>query len=87
MRRVSFTNIPFDAECPVCDGRGWHGMINAKNANCYECTGTGREPIPFAEIFPNYAADVAKEEEEFWDQIKEEMYHYGLAVKAKREKK
>lgn len=64
MNRMKFTNdpeIPWDAMCPPCNGRGWHGMVNTKQARCYECSGTGRTPIPFAEVFPNWEEDQQKE--------------------------
>jgi hypothetical protein len=50
MNRVSFTNdpiVPWDAMCPAC-----HGYVigDSWKVVCGYCCGTGRNPVPDAEV-------------------------------------
>ncbi len=69
--------LPDDVICESCNGRGWHGMMNSREASCYECSGSGRVPIPNAEIFPEYAAQIAAEEEQHRLAMREAMHQWA----------
>ena len=43
-------NVAFDTNCPECR-KGLYQVKNPGRVDCEVCQGTGRDPIPWCELF------------------------------------